>query len=64
MAMYQKVARFALLASVALFILTLPLSLIVHPAIGVRSLLALGVVLLLVFVVFGNLCDGQNEDKP
>ena len=60
---YQRIARLALLASVALFGMAFPFSLIASPAIGIKPLLALGVVLLLVFVVFGNLCDDQAKDK-
>ena len=63
MAMYQKFARLALLGSVVVFIMTIPLSLIVRPAIGLKPPLALGVVLLFVFVVIGNLCDDQAEDQ-
>jgi hypothetical protein len=61
-AMYQKLARLALFGSVVVFS-TLPLSLIAIPTIGIKPPLALGVVLLLVFVVIGNLCDDQTEDR-
>ena len=61
-ALYQKIARLALLGSVVVFS-TIPLSLIARPAIGIKPPLALGVVLLFVFVVSGNLCDDQAEDK-
>ncbi len=63
MAMYQRIARLALLGSIVVFGTTIPLSLIVTPVIGIRLPLVLGVVLLLVFVLVGNLCDDQNEDK-
>ena len=62
-AMYQRIARLALLGSVVVFSTMIPLSLIVKPVIGIKPLLALGVVLLVVFVVVGNLCDDQAEDK-
>jgi hypothetical protein len=62
MAVYQRIARLALFASVV-FSMTIPLSLIVTPFIGIKPLLALGAVLLVIFVVFGNLCDNQAEDK-
>ena len=62
-ATYQKIARLALLASVMVFSTMIPLSLIVKPVIGIKPPLALGVVLLFVFVVIGNLCDDQAEDK-
>ena len=62
-AMYQKIARLALLASVVVFSMTIPLSLIVKPGIGIKPPLALGMVLLFVFIVFGNVCDDQAEDK-
>ena len=60
---YQKISRLALLASVVVFMMTLPLSLIANPAIGVKPPLALGVTLLLIFVVFGNLCDEGDDDE-
>ena len=60
--MYQKIARLALLASITVFS-TIPLFLIARPAMGIKPLLGLGVVLLFVFVVIGNLCDDQAEDK-
>ena len=62
-AMYQRIARLALLGSVVVFSMTIPLSLIVKPVIGIKPPLALGVVLLFVFVVIGNLCGDQAEDK-
>ena len=62
-AMYQRIARLALLGSVVVFSTTIPLSLIVKSVIGITLPLALGVVLLFVFVVSGNLCDDQAEDK-
>ena len=62
-AMCQRIARFALLGSVVVFSMMIPLSLIAGPAIGIKLPLALGVVLLFVFVVFGSLCDDQAEDK-
>jgi hypothetical protein len=61
-AMYQRIARLALLASIAVFS-TIPLVLIAKPTIGIKPPLALGVGLLLVFVVIGRLCDDQAEDK-
>ena len=61
-AMYQKIARLSLLGSIAV-VATMPLFLIVRPAIGIKPPLALGVALLFVFVVFGKLCDDQTEDK-
>ena len=60
---YQKIARLALLGSVVAFSMTIPLSLIVKPVLGIKPPLALGVVLLFVFVVSGNVCDDQAEDK-
>ena len=62
-AMYQKIARLALLGSVVVFSTMIPLSLIAGSAISIKLPLALGVVLLFVFVVFGSLCDDQAEDK-
>src|ERR1035437_815065 len=62
-AFYKRIARLALLGSVVVFSMTIPLSLIVKPVIGIKPPLALGVVLLFVFVVSGNLCDDQAEDK-
>jgi len=62
-AMYQRIARLALLGSVVVFSMMIPLSLIVRPVIGIKPPLALGVVLLFVFVVFGKQCDDQVEDK-
>ena len=62
-AMYQRIARLALLGSVVVFGMTIPLSLVVKPVIGIKPPLALGVVLLFVFVVIGNLCDDQAVDK-
>ena len=61
--MYQRIARLALLVSVVVFATAMPLSFIAGPGIGVKLPLALGVVLLFVFVVIGNLCDDQAEDK-
>lgn len=61
-ALYQKIARLALFASVAV-ISMIPLSLLATSFIGVKLLLLLGMLLLFVFVVFGNLCDNQAEDK-
>jgi hypothetical protein len=61
---YQKIARLALLASVVVLVMAFPLSLIANPVIGIKPPLALGVVLLLVFLVAGNLCDDEAEDKP
>ena len=43
-AMYQRIARLSLLGSVVIF-MTIPLSLIVTPVIGIRLPLVLGVVL-------------------
>ena len=63
MVLYQKIARLALLASVAVFSMAIPLSLLTLPATGVTLPLALGVVLLLVFAVFGKVCDDQAQDK-
>ena len=63
-AVYQRIARLALLGSVVVFSMTTPLSLIVRPVIGIKPSLALGMVLLFVFVVIGNLCDDdQAEDE-
>ena len=62
MAIYQKIARLALLASVVVF-MTIPMSLIAIPVIGIKPPLALGVALLFVFVVAGKLCDDQTKDK-
>ena len=62
MAMYQKFARLALLGSVVVFS-TMPMLLIVKSVIGIKLPLALGGILLFVFVVFGKLCDDQTEDK-
>jgi hypothetical protein len=61
-AMYQRVARLALLGSVVVFS-TIPLLLIARPVMGIKPPLALGVALLLVFVVMGKLCDDQTNDK-
>lgn len=63
MAVCQKIARWALLASTLVFITTIPLSLIARPAFGIKPPLALAVVLLLVFIVVGKLCSDQAEDK-
>ena len=61
-ARYQRIARLSLLGSVVIF-MTIPLSLIVTPVIGIKLPLVLGVVLLFVFVLIGNLCDDQAEDE-
>ena len=61
-AVYQRIAQLALLASIAV-LSTIPLFLIARPAISIKPPLALGVVLLFVFVVIGNLCDNQAEDQ-
>ena len=63
MAMYQRIARLSLLGSVVVFSMTIPLSLIVTPVIGFKLPVVLGIVLLFVFVLIGNLCDDQDEDK-
>ena len=59
-AFYQRIARLALLTSVVVFS-TIPMLLIVKSAIKLP--LALGGILLLAFVFFGNLCDDHTEDK-
>ncbi|NLF08497.1 MAG: hypothetical protein GX594_11030 [Pirellulaceae bacterium] len=61
MALYQKIARLALFAAVVVFA-TIPLSMVTAPAIGAKPLLFLTMVLLIVFVFFGNLCD-ENKDS-
>jgi hypothetical protein len=61
-ARYQRIARLSLLGSVVIF-MTIPLSLIVTPVIGIKPPVVLGVVLLFVFVLIGNLCDDQAEDE-
>ena len=61
MVMYQKIARLALFASVGFFCV-IPLFLLAASPIGIQPLLALGVVFLVVFIVFGNLCDNQARD--
>ena len=61
-ALFQKIARLALLGSVVVFS-TMPMLLIVKSVIGIKLPLALGGILLFVFVVFGKLCDDQTEDK-
>ena len=60
--LYQKIARLALFASVAV-ISIIPLSLLATSFIDVKLLLLLGMLLLFVFVIFGNLCDNQAEDN-
>ena len=62
MARYQRIARLSLLGSVVV-LMTIPLCLIVTPVIGIKLPVVLGVVLLFVFVLIGNLCDDQDEDK-
>ena len=62
-AMYQKIARLAILGSVVAFSMMIPLSLIAKQVIGIKPPLALGMVSLFVFVVFGKVCDDQAEDK-
>ena len=62
MAMYQRIARLSLLGSVVV-LMTIPLCLIVTPVIGIKPPLVLGVVLLFAFVVIGNLCGDQADDK-
>jgi hypothetical protein len=62
-ALYQRIARLALLGSVVVFGTMIPLTLIGKSVIAIKPPLALGVVLLFVFVVIGNLCDDQSEDK-
>jgi hypothetical protein len=62
MASWQRIARLALLASLTVFG-TVPVLLIPRPTIGIKPPLALGVGLLLVFIVIGKLCDDQAHDK-
>ena len=62
LALYQKIARLALLGSGVVFGMTIPLSLLPKPLINLKAPLAFSLVLLLVFVFFGNLCDDPSED--
>jgi hypothetical protein len=61
-ALFRTIARMALLAGVMAFA-TAPLFMIARPAIGIKPPLVLGAALLVVFVVFGKLCDDQAGDK-
>jgi hypothetical protein len=62
-AMYQKIARFTLLAGIAVLVMTFPLSLLANSVISFRPPLAVGVTLLLLFILFGNLADDPTEDE-
>jgi hypothetical protein len=61
-AAYQRIARLSLLASVVVFGMAFPLSLLSNSVIGIKPPLAVGVVLLVLFVVFGNLADTPPPD--
>jgi hypothetical protein len=63
MAVRQKIARWALLASTVVFILTIPLSLIGRPPLGIKPPLAVASALLLVFIVAGKLCGDRPKDN-
>ncbi len=62
MAVYQKIARMALLGCVGVFCL-IPLFMLAAPPVGVQPLLVVGATLLILFVVFGNLCETEDDEE-